>query len=103
MLAEIFSCFISKEYNVAQTLKYITTEKRYVDSSNVISKIFKKLRNIIHKYLKDIYENVYLSEENEEAYFSVDESLFGHIKSSQFWLLGIINNEIRDFCIEFTN
>ena len=40
LLAEIFSCFISKEYNVAQTLKYITTEKHYVVSSNVVSKIF---------------------------------------------------------------
>ena len=68
-----------------------------------MSKIFKKLRNIIYKYIEVLYETELLGEENEIAFFSVDESLFGHINGDQFWLFGIINNQTRDFSIEFTN
>lgn len=103
MIAKIFTCFISKEYNVSQTVKYITTEKHYILSSNVVSKIFKKLRNIIYKYLEVVYKTELLGEENENSFFSVYESLFGHINGDQFWLLGIINNQTRGFLIEFTN
>lgn len=68
-----------------------------------MSKIFKKIRNIIYKYLEVIYETELLGEENENAFFSVDENLFGHINSDQFWLPGIINNQTREFRIELTN
>ena len=50
-----------------------------------------------------VYETEFLGEENENAFFLVDESLFGHINDNQFWLLGIINNETRDFLVEFSD
>ena len=62
----------------------MSIEKPYIVSSIVVSIIFKKLRNIIYKYLEVVYETEILGEENENVFFSVDESLFGHINGQQF-------------------
>ena len=91
MLEEIFSCFIYKEYNVAQTLKYITTEKHYVVSSNAVSKIFRKLRIIITKYLKVVYETdietlwAHLKAKIKSTYNVMPaKNLYKFIKESEF-------------------
>ena len=34
---------------------------------------------------------------NRGGFYSVDESLFNHIKDSQIWCLGIINNQTKVF------
>ena len=47
-------------------------------SKNVISKIYKTLRNIKESYLSVLYKFDILEEENEDIYFSADEWMFGH-------------------------
>ena len=51
LISEIISCFLIKEFNVQKAHYYLTIEKNLVVSKNVISKIYKTLRNLIEKYL----------------------------------------------------
>ena len=51
LISEIISCFLIKEFNVHKAHHYLRTEKNFVVSKNVISKIYKTLRNIIESYL----------------------------------------------------
>ena len=62
--------------------------------------VFNKARNLIYKYLLREYQTDLLGELNKDGYFSVDESLFGHCKEHQIWILGIINNTTKDFRLE---
>ena len=63
-------------------------------------KVFNKTRNLIYKYLLREYQTDLLGELNQDGYFFVDESLFGHGKEWQIWILGIINNTTMDFRLE---
>ena len=103
MISEIISCFLIKEFNVQKAHYYLTIEKNLVVSKNVISKIYKTLRNLIEKYLYIIYYVEILGEENENLYFSADECMFGHEFSEPVWILYIINNTNKDFRLEIAN
>ena len=41
-----------------------------------------------------------MGEINASGFYSVDESLFGHRKGKQVWILGAIDNTNRDFRLE---
>jgi len=99
IFADIISCFMIKEFNIAKAYEFLNSEKNYVVSTRTIRKIYNKLRDLIINYLNVVYDSELLGEENKNGYFAVDESLFGHVENKQFWLLGIINNEDRDFRI----
>ena len=55
--------------------------------------IYNKLSELIINYLYVVYNTGMLGDVSEGWIFAVDESLFGHIKGKQLWLLGIINNK----------
>ena len=78
-------------------------KKNFVVSKNVISKIYKTLRNIIERYLYIIYNVEIFGEENQNLYFSADECMFGHEFDEPVWILGIINNTNKDFRLEIAN
>ena len=82
-----------KEFNFAKAYEFLNSEKNYVVSTRTIRKIYNKLRDLIINYLNVVYHSELLGEENKNGYFAVEESLFGHVESKQFWLLEIINNE----------
>ena len=102
IVSEVISCFISKEQNAEKAYSYILNEFKYTISKNKIYEIYSTIRNIIYKYLKFEYRSSPLADENENGYFSIDESLFAHKNGKQIWLLGIINNSTKDFRIEGT-
>ena len=52
--------------------------------------------------MKFEYRSLPLPDENENGFFSIDESLITHRNGKQIWLLGIINNSTKDFRIEGT-
>ena len=103
LILEIISCFLIKEFNVQKAHYYLQSEKNFVVSKNVISKIYKTLRNIIERYLYIIYNVEILGEENQNLYFSADECMFGHEFDEPVWILGIINNTNKDFRLEIAN
>ena len=102
IVSEVISCFITKEFNTDKEYSYIINEFNYNKSKNKIYEIYTAIRNIIYKYLKFEYRTTPLAEENENGFFSADESLIAHRNNRQIWLLGIINNTTKDFRIEGT-
>lgn len=88
------------EFNSEKTVQYIKETKKIKVSKEIVFKVFKEARNIIYIYLLRYYQTDLLGELNQRDYFSVDESLFGHRKGKQIWILGIINNTNKDFCLE---
>ena len=96
------SCFLTKEINLEKASNYILNEFNYKISNRVIYKIYTQIRNKIYNYLKFEYKSNPLAGENENKIFSVDESLKGHKNNNQIWLLGIINNQTKDFRVEET-
>ena len=80
--SEVISCFNSKEQNAEKAHSYILNEFKYTISKNKIYEIYSAIRNIIDNYLKFEYWSSPLADENENGYFSIDESLIAHkIKS----------------------
>ena len=70
---------------------------------NIIREIFKEIRKIIARYYRIIYQAEYLSERDSNSFFSIDESLFTHLKDgTQIWVIRIIDNQKKDFLIEAT-
>lgn len=47
---------------------------------NTVSKIFKKIRNVIYKYYYILYQSELLETSNEHKIFGVYESLFTHYR-----------------------
>ena len=99
-LTEIINCFICLEFNTKKAVTYLKENKNVIISQNTLSKIYKEFRNIIYQYMKIVYNSEVISTENNNDYFAVDESLINHINNKQVWLLGIINNNTKDFRIE---
>ena len=58
------------------------------------------MRKIISKYFKIIYQSELLGPLNGNGYYSVDESLINHYQGHQVWLLGIRDNNNKDFRVE---
>ena len=58
------------------------------------------MRKIICKYIKIVYQSETLKNNNDNNYYSVDESLINHYNGKQVWLIGICNNITKDFRIE---
>ena len=54
----------------------------------------------LSKYLYIEYQTNVLGYPNEEKYFSIDECNIISINNKSIWLLGIINNNTKNFRIE---
>ena len=52
--------------------------------------------------MKILYASESISSKNKNEFFSMDESLINHKKGRQIWLLGVINNQSKEFRIEGT-
>ena len=100
IVSEVISCFISKEINTEKAYSYIKNEFNYTISKKKIYEIYTAIRNTMYKYMKFEYRTTLLAEENENGFFSVDESLITHKNNRQIWPLGIINNSTKEFRIE---
>ena len=61
--------------------------------------MFKEIRAIISKYLLIDYGSSYLGYLNENKYFSTDKCNIVTICPNQIWLLGIVDNETKNFRI----
>jgi hypothetical protein len=102
LISEIINCFICRNLNAQDAVKYISSEKNITVSSHLVTKVYDSLIDVISKYLFVVYETEILGEENKGGYFSVDESMFGNANGNQFWLLGIVDNSNHDdFRIDF--
>ena len=86
--------------NAVQANKYINNELKVVASNKLIRRVYKEMRIIICKTLKIEYQSSLLGNENEGKYYSVDETLINHIEGRQIWLLGICDNNTKEFGIE---
>jgi len=102
LIPEIINCFICRNLNAQDAVKYLTSEKNITVSSHLVTQVCDSLRDVISKYLFVVYETEILGDENKGGYFSVDESMFGHVNGNQYWLLGIVDNSNHDdFRIDF--
>ena len=52
--------------------------------------------------MKILYSSEAISFQNKNEFFSMDESLINHKNGRQIWLLGVINNQNKNFRIEGT-
>ena len=75
-------------------------ENNITISKQLILRIFKEIREIIYRYLFIQYRAETFGDSNNSEYYSVDESLFGHKKNSQIWILCAINNTTKGFRLE---
>ena len=75
-------------------------EFNYAISYQIIYKVYKVIRNVIYRYTKFECQSVLLGEENENKIYSIDEYLIGHKNNRQIWVLGIINNENKQFRVD---
>ena len=94
--------FILFDFNAQKAYKYFIEELNIDVSKNIISKVYKEMTQIISKYLNIEYQSNLLGELNLCKYYSVDECNIITIKDTHVWLLGIIDNETKDFRIEPT-
>ena len=83
IVSEVISCFLCKKFNVEKAKNLIDSEFGYNLSKRVISNIYKEIRNIIYKYMKFVYTQGYIFEENACDNFSIDESLIGYINNKK--------------------
>ena len=81
-------CFLVYNFNTQKAKDYLDNECKVIIYLRSINDIYKAMRNVIYDYLKRAYQTVSLGVENKNAYFAVDESLFGHKNGKQIWLLG---------------
>ena len=73
-------------------ITYITQNLKETISLEAIRKVYNKMRKIIYDYYLIDYEFSYIGLKNMQESFSVNESLFTHLKSGeQVWILGLIN------------
>ena len=98
---EVIKCFICYNFNKKQAHTYLINEKNIIISENAIKEIYQKIREIIYRYYYILYQSEYLGERDSSDYYAIDESLFTHDKMGrQVWVIGIINNNTRDFRLE---
>lgn len=99
-LYEVLNCFLNLEFNAEKAMHFIKEQKNINITKKTILNIYKKARNIIHRFLFIKYQTELLGELNQAGFFSCDESLFGHCHGNQIWILGIINNNTKEFRLE---
>ena len=99
-ILEVIKFFIILEMNSEKDYNYLNNEIMISLSKQVINKVYKEIRNVIHNYNRIVYETEKLGDLNSNHYFSIDESLFGHRNNKKIWILGTIENEGKDFRLE---
>ena len=92
--------FLLFDFIAQKTYKYFIEELNIDVSTIVISKVYEEMRQIISNYINIEYQSNLLGELNSRKYYSVDECNIITINGTQIWLLGIIDNENKDFRIE---
>ena len=103
IISEIMkTLFLLLDFNTQKAYKYFIEDLNLDVSKNIISKVYKEMRKIISKYINIKYQTTLLGELNLHEYYSVDECNILTIKGTHIWLLGIIDNENKDFQIEHT-
>ena len=72
---EIINCFINLDFNAQEATTYIIDQKNVNIAKSTVLKIYKRLRDILYKYLFLVYGTETLGELNKGDYFSIDQSL----------------------------
>ena len=59
------------------------------------------MNNAIYRYYLNLYKSENFSEENKNETYTIEESLFTHLKDgTQDWVLGIKNNRTKTFVLQ---
>ena len=96
----LLDCFINLKFNAKRAYKYLKETKHLILSEKIIRKFYRATRKIIYLYYLIEYETEEFSTENENAYYSVDESQFtSNNQGEQIWVLGITKNTNKNFRI----
>ena len=96
---KLLNCFLCLEFNWEKAYKYLKDSKVINISKHSILKIFKKLRDIIYKYMYLVYETELIREINKNEFYAADKSLICHNNNKQICLLVVINNTTKVFRI----
>lgn len=100
---EVIRAMLVLNLNAKKAYELITNTLKENININTLRAIYKEIRNIICRYYFILYQSESLGEFNAHEYFSIDESLFTHLKDgTQIWVIGIINNLTKDFRLEAT-
>ena len=99
----VFRCFIDYKFNSIEAKNYLSNTMNIIISERIIKKIYKKIRKYIYLYYTLDYASEIVGRENENKYYSTDESLFTHdLNGQQLWLIGFTDNVSKDFHIVAT-
>ena len=99
-ILEVFRCFIDYKFNSIETKNYLSNIMNIIISERIIKKIYRKIRRYIYLYFTLEYLSEVVGRENENKYYSMDESLFTHdVNGQQLWLIGFNDNNTKDFHI----
>ena len=99
-IIEVLRCFIDYKFNSKEAKNYLGNTKNIIISENIIKKIYNKIRKYIYLYYTLEYTSEIVGSENENKYYSMDESLFTHdINGQQLWIIGFTDNITKDFHI----
>ena len=102
LVTEIIKGFMS-ENNAKATFNYLKDQLKIEISLEKVQSVYHSIRKVIAKYYDIIYQSEILGEENENGFYSVDESDFcNDLDGNKQWVLGIINNFNKDFRIEIS-
>ena len=77
---EVIRCMLVYNLNAKKTFYMIKNTLKENININIIREIFKEIRKIIARYHYIIYQSEYLGERDSNSFFSIDESLFTHLK-----------------------
>ena len=98
---EVIQLMIVFNLDAKKTYELITNTLKENININTIREIFKEIRRVIVEYYFILYQSEILGERDAHDYFSIDESLFTHLKDgTKIWIIGIINNANKDYRIE---
>ena len=104
VIMQILYYWIIEERNASEINNILKEKlKNYSINIKTISEILNTARYYIAFYYKNVYIIEDISDENKAERFSVDESLFLSVSNEQTWVIGIIDNEKKDFRLEITN
>ncbi len=86
------------EFIASKAKAFLYEIKKINISIRNIRRFFKEIRKVLYNYYLIQYNLDSFAEENGHRYYSIDESLFVHdVNKSPLWVLGITDNETKDF------
>ena len=86
------------QFSASKAKEFLYETKKINISIKNIRHFFEEIRKVLYNYYLIQYNVDSFVEENGHRYYSIDESLLFHdVNKSPLWVLGMTDNETKDF------